>query len=363
VAADYYDTLGVKKDASADEIKKAYRKLARTYHPDANPDDKGAEERFKEIQEAYSVLSDTQQRKEYDSGAMFGGGGFRFDPSSFRTNVGSFGDILSDLFGRGGGGGYTAMRERGNDLETEVRLSFSQALHGAQVSVSVPAEAMCSTCRGTGAEPGTSPETCPQCEGRGVETEGQGMFSISRACSRCRGRGAIVDDPCPTCHGSGAVQEAKRYRVKVPPGVRDGSRIRLPGKGAPGIGGGPPGNLFVRTRVAPSPIFKRNEDNLEIDLPITIVEAVKGGTIEVPTLDGTKRIRIPAGTADGSVHRLRGEGPPKLSGKGRGDIHYRFSVQIPKSLSKEQQQAFEQLADVINGDPRAELLARARREA
>jgi molecular chaperone DnaJ len=361
--ADFYDTLGVKKGASEEEIKKAYRKLARKYHPDANPGDKDAEEHFKQIQEAYSVLSDSEKRKQYDAGGMFGGGGFRFDPSAFRTNVGSFGDILSDLFGRGGAGpGAGPGRQRGRDLETEVRLSFQQAIDGTEISVNVPVEAECPTCHGSGAKPGTSPKICPRCNGRGVEIEGQGMFSISQPCSLCGGRGTVIDDPCPTCHGAGRTQQNKRYRVKVPAGVREGSRIRLAGKGEPGMGGGPAGDLFVVTHVAPSPVFKRKGDNVEIDVPITIVEAVTGGTVEVPTLNGTKKIRVPAGTQDGSVQRLRGEGPPKLSGKGRGDIHYRFRIEIPKSLTKEQKQAIEELSKVMNGNPRADLLSRARKE-
>jgi molecular chaperone DnaJ len=360
MAEDYYNTLGVAKGASQDEIKKAYRKLARKYHPDRNSGDKDAEERFKEIQEAYSVLSDPEKRKQYDAGGMFGAGGFRFDPSAFRTGgFGSFGDILSDLFGRGAGRGGPA-RQRGRDLETEVRLSFDDAINGTQVSVSIPKEAACPTCHGTGAKPGTTPVTCPQCQGTGIETEGQGMFSIQHACSRCGGRGTIIEEPCPTCGGTGATRQVKRYRVKIPAGVRDGSRIRLAGKGEAGIGGGPDGDLYVVTRVAPSPVFKRKGDNLEVEVPITIVEAVRGGTVEVPTLSGTKRIRIPEGTKDGSVQRLRGEGPPKLSGKGRGDIHYRFRIEIPENLTEEQRAAVEKLADVMNGDPRSELLRQAR---
>jgi molecular chaperone DnaJ len=354
---DLYKTLGVDKSASQDEIKKAYRKLAREFHPDRNPGDKQAEERFKQIQEANSVLSDPEKRKQYDAGGMFGGGGIRFDPSAFRSGFGSVGDILSDLFGRGGGG---TQRERGRDLETEVRLSFDDAVNGTQVSVAVPVEAACPTCHGTGAKPGTSPITCPQCQGKGLETVGQGMFSISQPCSRCGGRGVVIEDPCKTCGGSGVTMQTKRYRVKVPAGVRDGSRIRLAGKGEPGVGGAAAGDLYVVTRVAPSPVFKRKGDNLEVEVPISIVEAVRGGTVEVPTLDGTKQIRVPAGTTDGSVQRLRGEGPPKLSGSGRGDIHYRFRIEVPKSLSPDQQEAVERLAEVMNGDPRSELLARAK---
>jgi molecular chaperone DnaJ len=365
--ADFYDTLGVKKGASDEEIKKSYRKLARKWHPDANAGDPQAEERFKEIQEAYSVLSDADKRRQYDAGGMRGagpGGGFRFDPSSFRSGVGSFGDIISDLFGRGGGSPAAGgMRSAGRDLETEVRISFAQAMSGTDVSVNVPTEAPCQTCHGTGAKPGTSPITCPHCGGRGIETEGQGMFSMAQPCSMCGGRGQVVEDPCPTCRGSGFTQQTKRYRVKIPAGVREGSRIRLAGKGEPGIGGGPACDLYVVTRVSPSPVFRRKGDHLEVDVPLTIVEATRGGTVEVPTLGGTKKIRVPAGTSHGNVQRLRGEGPPKLSGGGRGDIHYRFAIQIPASLTREQQEAMDELSKVMNGNPRAELLDRARKEA
>jgi molecular chaperone DnaJ len=356
--ADFYDTLGVKKGASEEEIKKAYRKLARKWHPDANPGDDQAEERFKEIQEAYSVLSDADKRKQYDSGGM--GGGFRFDPSNFRGGAGSFGDFFSDLFGGRGGGG--AAQAAGRDLETEVRLSFAQAVNGTDVSVTVPGEAPCPTCHGSGAKPGTSPRTCPNCNGRGIETQGQGMFSLSQPCHVCGGRGSVIDEPCKTCGGRGLTDQVQRYRVKIPAGVREGSRIRIAGKGEPGMGGAPAGDLYVVTRVAPSPVFKQVGDHLEVEVPITIAEAVRGGTVEVPTLNGTKKIRVPAGTAEGSVQRLRGEGPAKLSGGGRGDLRYRLRIQIPKSLTKEQQEAFERVSEVMNGNPRAELLDRARRE-
>ncbi len=367
--ADFYKTLGVAKNASADEIKKTYRKLARQYHPDRNQGNKQAEERFKEIQEAYSVLSDKDKRKQYDSGGMFGfgggdgQGGFRFDPSMFRQGAaggGGFGDILSDLFARTGGGGGSP-RQRGRDLETEVHLSFQQAVAGTEVSVVVPIDDQCPTCRGSGAKPGTSPTACPDCEGRGIVIEGQGRFSISQPCPRCGGRGEIVEDPCPSCHGSGMTQQMKRYRAKIPAGVKEGSRIRLKGKGEPGVGGGPAGDLYVITHVSPSPVFKRKGDNLEVELPITIVEATKGATVEVPTLEATKKIRVAPGTQDGSVQRIKGEGPPKLSGNGQGDILYRIRIEVPKDLDKEQQEALEHLAETMNGDPRADLLSRAQK--
>jgi molecular chaperone DnaJ len=357
---DPYKTLGVDKKASDEEIKRAYRKLARRYHPDRNPDDKAAEERFKEVQEAYSVLSDPEKRKAYDSGGIFGGG---FDPGAFRTGgggFGGFGDILSDLFGGAGGRGGTRAPERGRDLETEVHISFDQAMEGAQVPVTVPLSAPCPTCLGTGARPGTQPTVCTRCQGRGVEAESQGLFSISQPCRQCGGTGTEIKDPCPTCQGSGRTRQVKRYRVNIPAGVRDGSRVRLAGKGESGPRGGPPGDLYVVTRVAESPIFTRKGDNLEVEVPITFPEAIRGATIEVPTLTGTKRIRVPPGTQHGTVQRLRGEGPPKLGGRGRGDIHYRLMIDVPRSLSREQREVVDELASVIDGNPREGLLSQRR---
>jgi molecular chaperone DnaJ len=365
---DPYKTLGVDKKASDEEIKKAYRKLARQYHPDRNPDDASAEERFKEVQEAYSILSDAEKRKRYDSGGgIFGG----FDPSAFRRGGaggaagpggfgGGFSDILSDLFGGGGGaggpGGVRTAPERGRDLETEVHISFEQAMEGAQVPVAVTVSAPCPTCNGTGAAPGTSPTVCSRCHGRGIEQQGQGLFSISQPCSKCGGTGTEIKDPCPTCHGSGQTRQVKRYRANVPAGVKDGSRVRLAGKGEAGRRGGPAGDLYVVTRVTDSAIFRRKGENLEVDVPITIPEAIRGATVEVPTLNGSKRIRVPAGTQHGSVQRLRGEGPPKLGGRGRGDIHYRLTIDVPRSLNRKQKQAVDSLADVMDGEnPREKL--------
>jgi molecular chaperone DnaJ len=353
---DPYKTLGVDRNATEEEIKKAYRRLARRWHPDRNPDDPKAEERFKEIQEAYSILSDPEKRRQYDAGGgLFGTG---FDPNMFRTGAGGFGgigDILSDLFG--GGRASARKAERGRDLETEVHISFDQAMEGAQVPVTVPLSAPCPTCNGSGAKPGTSPSVCPVCNGRGVEARSQGLFSISQPCSACGGTGTRIDDPCATCRGSGQTKQVKRYKVNIPAGVRDGSRVRLAGKGEAGRRGGPPGDLYVVTRVAPSRVFKRKGDNLEVEVPITVVEAMRGATIEVPTLSGTKRIRVPAGTQHGTVQRLRGEGPPKLGGRGRGDIHYRLVIEVPRELTKEQRAAVDQLGAVLDGNPRARLFA------
>ena len=354
---DLYSVLGVSRKASAEEIKKAYRKLARQYHPDRNPGDDAAEERFKEVQEAYDTLSDPKKRSEYDSGGMFSGFGPRgFGGGGFTSDLG---DIFSTVFGRRG-----AQREaaaRGRDLETEVQLSFQQAMDGAEVRVTVPKQATCATCGGSGAKPGTSPTVCPRCHGRGIDSESQGFFSISQPCPRCGGRGEIIESPCETCGGSGLTMQRKRYRVKVPAGVRDGSRIRVAGKGEDGPLGGPPGDLYVVTRVSPSPVFKQRADgNLEVTVPITIAEAIEGGTIEVPTLNGTKRIRVPAGTRHGTVQRLRGEGPPKPQGRGRGDILYRLEIEVPEELTSDQKQALGEFATAMNDhDPRAHLLGDA----
>jgi molecular chaperone DnaJ len=363
---DPYKTLGVEGKASDDEIKKAYRKLARQYHPDTNHGDAKSEERFKEIQAAYAILSDPEKRKQYDSGGGIFGGGFPGGGGGggFGTGggFGGFGDILSDLFGSAGGrGGARSPRpEQGRDLETEVHISFEQAMEGAQIPVSVPLSAPCPTCHGTGAKPGTQPTICSRCNGRGVEAESQGLFSISQPCRQCGGTGTEIKDPCPTCQGSGRTRQVKRYRVNIPAGVKDGSRVRLAGKGEAGPRGGPAGDLYVVTRVAESPIFKRKGDNLEVEVPITIPEAIRGATIEVPTLTATKRIRVPPGTQHGTVQRLRGEGPPKLSGRGRGDMRYRLLIDVPSSLSREQAEVVDELATVINGNPRESLLSQRR---
>jgi molecular chaperone DnaJ len=361
MARDHYEVLGVDKKASDEEIKRAYRKLARDYHPDRNPDDPQAEERFKEIGGAYETLKDPEKRKEYDAGGMFGGFGRGGGPGGpgFGPNVG-VGDIFSTIFGRGRGGPEPI---RGRDLETEIRLNFEQAMEGTQIPVTVPKQSKCTTCGGDGAAPGTKPITCPRCEGRGVDAQSQGFFSISQPCPQCGGRGQIVEHPCPDCRGTGLTMQRKRYRVNVPAGVKDGTKIRLAGKGEDGPLGGPPGDLYVTTRVAPSPIFDRRADgNLEVDVPITLAEAIGGANIEVPTLHGTKRIRVAPGTEHGSVQRLRGEGPPKPNTRDRGDIHYRLEIQIPKDLDRKQREALDELSRSLDGaEARERILRGARR--
>jgi molecular chaperone DnaJ len=348
---DYYKILGVDRKASQEDIKRAYRKLARRYHPDTNKD-AGAEERFKEISEAYDVLGDPEKRKKYDrgggvfAGGPFGGGG---GGAGAGADFGSFSDILSNIFNTTAGRGGARTRpasERGRDLETTVSLSFEQAVEGAQVPVSVATHTACNTCRGTGARPGTSPIVCPVCQGRGVESQGQGVFSITRPCSRCGGSGTVIEEPCPTCGGQGRLRELKKYRVNIPAGVKDGSRIRLPGKGEAGLRGGPAGDLYVVCHVSESPVFRRKGDNFEVEVPITVAEAMRGADVEVPTLRGTKRLRVP--------------GPPVLGGgRSRGDIHYRFVIDVPRELNDEQRQAVEALSAAMNGNPREELLRQA----
>jgi molecular chaperone DnaJ len=360
VAEDFYQALGVSRKASDEEIKKAYRKLARQYHPDRNPDDPKAEERFKQVQQAYDTLSDPERRKQYDAGGMFsglGGGGRPFGGAGggFASDLG---DIFSTIFSRGG---REPQQVRGRDLETEVRLTFDQAVNGTQIAVTVPKSERCPTCDGSGAEPGTVPVVCPRCEGRGIDAQSQGFFSISQPCPQCGGSGQVIERPCTTCNGSGLTQQTKRYRVNIPAGVRDGTRIRLAGRGEAGPRGGAPGDLFVTTRVSPSPVFAQLADgSLEVEVPITIAEAVQGGTIEVPTLNGAKRIRVPPGTTHGTVQRLRGEGAPRSGGRGRGDIRYRLVIDVPRDLDREQREAVESLAKAFNGsDPRQKLMREA----
>ena len=360
---DPYTVLGVDRKASAEDIKKAYRKLARQYHPDRNQGDAKSEARFKEINEAHDVLSDPEKRAAFDRGdGLFGGRG----PNPFAGaggggfDGGSFSDILSNLFGGAGGAGANPRRARpqpvrGRDLEATLQISFDQAVKGGQVPLAVPTSVRCATCSGTGAKPGTSPVVCPQCGGRGIESQGQGMFSISQPCSRCGGSGTIIEQPCPTCSGSGATRSVKRYRVNIPAGVHDGSRIRLAGKGEPGQNGAPPGDLYVITRVTASPVFKQKGEHLEVEVPITVVEAMRGGEVEVPTLSGRKTLRVAPGTKSGTVQRLRGEGPPKLDGKGNRDIHYRFVIELPGELDESQKKAVDALAKTMNGNPRARL--------
>jgi len=356
---DLYGTLGVAKNASADEVKKAYRKLARENHPDANPGDAAAEERFKEVQAAYDVLSDPEKRKQYDA---FGSANGRPGPGGFNAgdfDLGDLGGLFGDLFS-GGRFGRGRQREpagrRGADLEAEVRLSFEDSLRGIETRIPVDVETPCRECGGSGAKPGTAPSVCPDCKGRGVLAESQGLFALSQPCPRCGGQGIVIEDPCGRCHGSGRERRTKRYTVKIPAGVKDGTRIRLKGKGESGFGGAPAGDLFVTTRVAPSRLFaRRGASDLELEVPVTYPEAALGAIVEVPTPYGQRlSLKVPAGSEDGKLLKLRGHGAPSLKG-GKGDLVARLRVAVPKKLSKKEREAIEALQKASREDPREAL--------
>jgi len=364
--ATLYDTLGVKKGASADEIKKAYRKLAAKYHPDKNPGDAAAEEKFKEVQNAYDTLSDGEKRKQYDT---FGADGRRagpgFDPRDFGggnftiNDLGDLGDLFGGIFNRGQGArARRPQPERGADIEIAVSLSFEDSLRGLETKIPVEVTTACRECGGTGAEPGTSPVICPECNGRGVVSESQGLFALSQPCPRCRGNGTVVEKPCKKCKGSGRERRTRRYTVKIPAGVKDGTRIRLKGKGEIGEGGGPAGDLFVVTRVEPSKRFERRGADLVIEVPVTYTEAALGATVEVPTPYGERvSLKVPAGTQDGRQLRIRGHGAPKLDGSGKGDLIARLRVSVPKKLSKKEREALEELQKLSHDDPREALFS------
>jgi molecular chaperone DnaJ len=345
-----YDTLGISKNASADEIKKAYRKLARKHHPDANPGDASAEEKFKEVQHAYDVLSDAEKRKAYDRfGSENGrpGAGPNVDFSSF--DLGDLGDIFGGLFGGGGarGRGRAARQPvRGNDVEAQVHLSFEDSLHGVEAKVPVELTTACRECGGTGAQPGTAPVICPECNGRGVKAESQGLFALSQPCPRCRGNGTVIEQPCPKCNGSGRERRIKTYSVKIKPGVKDGTRIRLKGKGEPGANGGPYGDLVVVTRVDSSPVYERRGDDLVVQVAVSYSTAALGGSVEVPTPEGAVSLKIPAGSEDGKLLRIKGRGAPKLSGGGKGDVLARVRIQVPKRVNKKERDLLEELRKV-----------------
>jgi molecular chaperone DnaJ len=366
--ATLYDTLGVKKGASADEIKKAYRKLASKYHPDKNPGDTSAEEKFKEVQTAYDVLSDPEKRKQYDAFGADGRGRGGFDPRNFDprgggnftiNDLGDLGDLFGGLFGGRAGraaGTRRAQPERGVDIEVEVNLSFADSLRGLETKIPVQVTTACRECGGTGAEPGTSPVICPQCNGRGVVAESQGLFALSEPCPRCRGNGTVVEKPCRKCNGSGRELRTKRYTVKIPPGVKDGTRIRLKRKGEVGVNGGPSGDLFVVTRVEPSKLFHRRGSDLVVDVPVTYAEAALGATVDVPTPYADRvSLKVPAGTHDGRQLRIRGHGAPKLGGSGKGDLIARLRVTVPRKLTKKEREALEELQKVSRENPREVL--------
>jgi molecular chaperone DnaJ len=369
VEKDYYAALGVPKDTSQADIKKAYRKLARKYHPDANKGDPASEEKFKEISEAYDVLSDETKRREYDEArSLFGAGGFR-------VPGGAGGGVpfdLSDLFGGGGGNGSGGIGDlfgsifrgragatgrRGADVETEVTISFSDAADGVTVPLQLSGTGACPTCRGSGARPGTSTRVCPGCSGTGMSSRNAGGFAFADPCRECRGRGIVVDDPCPDCAGSGRAASHRTLRARIPAGVADGQRIRLAGKGQPGERGGPAGDVVVVVHVQPHPVFGRKGNNLTLRLPVTFPEAALGATVKVPTLDGAPvAVKIPPGTTGGRTLRVRGKGVRRRDGS-QGDLLVTVEVAVPKKLSDEARDALTSYAEAQPDDPRAHLTA------
>jgi molecular chaperone DnaJ len=373
---DYYDILGVPRTASADEIKKAFRKQARKHHPDAG----GSEAKFKEINEAYEVLSDEEKRQQYDTyGRYFGGhippggpggagpaggagagwpGGFPGGAGGYTTvDMGDLGDIFGSIFGGGPGGARRTAAHRGADLQYDVTLSFEEALTGVSTKVDVRRQETCQTCKGTGAKPGTSPTSCPTCAGSGHVSQGQGVFGFSRPCPRCGGTGRIVEHPCQTCKGKGQVVRVKPLTVNVPPGVTDGGKLRFAGKGEPGTGGGPAGDLYVVTHIKPHPYFTRDGADVVLDLPVTIGEAALGTEVTVPTPDGGKvKLKVAPGTADGKVLRVPAKGAQKLKGKGSGDLKVRVKVVVPQKLTAEQKELLKRFESSRDEDVRAHIV-------
>ncbi len=369
---DLYAVLGLKKTASADEVKKAYRKLAKELHPDHNKNNPEAETKFKEVSEAYHVLGDTDRRKEYDEGReLFGSGGFRAPgsggghsaPGGFEFNFGGggadggLGDILGGIFNRRGGGGP----RRGSDVETEVTIGFAEGVDGVTVPLRLTSEAPCRVCAGTGAKAGTTPSLCPSCSGSGHVSRNMGGFAMSEPCQQCRGRGMVVENPCTTCHGSGRATGSQTINARIPGGVTNGQKIRLKGKGAAGERGGPSGDLFVTVHVRPHPVFARRGEHLTISVPVTFPEAALGAEIKVPTLGGAPvTLKLPAGTANGRTIRVRGRGAGRKDGT-RGDLLVTVEVAVPQNLSAEARKALEALAAASPEDPRADLMAAAER--
>ena len=384
IEKDFYKTLGVEKSTSAADIKKAYRKLARDFHPDKNPDNKAAETRFKEISEAYDVLSDDAKRKEYDEArALFGSGGMRrpgqggfgtraggtttFDLGdlfgSGRTGAGGaspFGDIFGGLFNREGA--RTPRAQRGADTEAEVRISFQDAVRGATVSLQLGERTSCPTCHGTGAKPGTTAHECPVCDGKGLITRNQGSFAFSEPCKNCRGSGLVIDEPCPTCHGERTVLSSKALSTRIPPGVTDGQKIKLAGKGSPGTNGGPAGDLLVTVHVSGHPLFGRSGDNLTLTVPLTFPELALGASLTVPTLDSSVTLRVPAGTGSGRKLRVKGAGVQRKNGQ-PGDLIVTVEVAVPNRLNDAAKTALQSFAAAQTDDPRPAITAALKRVA
>ena len=358
---DFYSVLGVSKNATADELKKAYRKLALKYHPDRNPDDKEAEEKFKEVNNAYQVLGDPEKRQRYDAmghdaftrGGAGGAGGPGMDPMDifsqmFGGAAGAEGFDLGDLFGFGGGRRRQNGPRRGDDLLYEMAIDFEDAVFGADKTIAIPRAEKCDHCHGEGCEPGTSRTTCPDCHGTGQITQSRGFFSMSQPCGRCRGQGVILEKPCRDCHGSGTVRKTSKLDVHVPAGIDTGNRLRLAGQGAAGVQGGANGDLFVAINVKPSDIFERVNNDLYCNVPVPFITAVLGGTITVPTITGPEDLKIPAGVQNGTRFRMKGKGMPNARGGARGDAYVCVQVEIPSSLTSEQSKKMKEFAELAS---------------
>jgi len=347
---DYYEVLGIGRNATEAEIKKAYRQAALKYHPDKNPGNKEAEERFKEAAEAYAVLSDPEKRRLYDQyghEALRGAGVGGF--SGFEDIFSSFGDIFGDFFGTGFGRSSRQRRtgpQRGSDLRYDLSISFMEAALGAEKEVLVEKAESCETCGATGAAPGTGRVTCSVCRGSGTVTRSQGFFTVSLTCSRCGGVGSLIEQPCPECKGSGKVKKKKKLSLKIPAGVDTGAQLRLQGEGEGGLRGGPPGDLYIFIHVEPHEIFQRQHDDIYCEVPITFTQAALGAEIEVPTLDGTMKLKIPAGTQTGKVFTLEGKGIPHLRGQGRGDEYVQVAVKVPTHLTEKQEELLREFAEI-----------------
>jgi molecular chaperone DnaJ len=346
---DYYEVLGVARDANATEVKRAYRKKAMEFHPDRNPDNPEAEERFKECAEAFEVLSDDQKRQLYDQFGHEGPRGAGFQGFSGADEIFQhFGDLFGDLFGNlggfSGGGRRRAGPQRGADLKMAMEIPFMEAVEGSEHEITVPKRVECDDCEGSGAEPGTSPTTCPECNGRGQVVHAQGFFRVQTTCPRCRGRGQIIEHPCQSCSGTGAVQKESNLTVRIPAGVDNGQTLRIPGGGQPGVMGGPAGNLYVVLRVIPDDRFEREEFDVFSDVEISMFQAALGTKVTIPTLTGEAELEVGAGTQPDTIITRRGEGIPVLGGRGKGDQHVRIKVSIPKKLSTEQEDTLRELA-------------------
>jgi molecular chaperone DnaJ len=348
---DYYELLGVHKNASETEIKKAFRKLAIQHHPDKNPGDKQAEDKFKEISEAYEVLSDGQKRAQYDQfghAGVSGGGGFSaggFSGFGAGTPFGDiFGDIFGDVFGSAAGGRGRSQGRRGDDLLYNMDITFEEAAFGVEKKIEVPFAKRCGVCNGSGSKPGSDPKVCPTCRGAGQVRYQQGFFSVSKSCGQCNGEGKIVTDPCPECRGKGSVKDTKTLSIKVPAGVETGSRLKSPGDGGQGVKNGPNGDLYIAIHVKEHPLFQREDNNVICEFPISFTQAALGCEIEVPTLEGKVSMKIPEGTQSGKIYRLRSKGIPSLQGYGRGDQLVVIKVETPTNLNRKQKELLEEFA-------------------